>query len=73
MHVVEFVAIADPKYMKPPPPPPIVERSGARSGPRLLSNGTLASCFPCIRKIKIKIRIHLSPLGEKVAHVGREI
>ena len=25
VHVVEFVAIADPKYMKPPTPPPIVE------------------------------------------------
>jgi len=55
VHVVEFVAIADPKYMKPP----IVERSGARPGPLLLSNGTLASCFPCIRKIKIKIRVNI--------------
>lgn len=36
--------------------PPIVERSGARPGPHLLNNGTLASCFPCLCRIRSRSR-----------------
>ena len=59
VHVVEFVALADPKYMKPPLLPQSSRGSGARAGPFLSSNSTLASCFPCTCRIKIKIKMSI--------------